>query len=436
MSNADLQKEFDDHMNENCPDITGQSFVIALSGGVDSTALALMAQKWASSHRDVTLICVIVDHQLRSESSIEAELTAKRFTDLGFEHVIIRVWPKDEHPEKVTQSDARQARYEILETACQNYRAGYVLLGQHLDDQAETFLYRLFKASGLDGLCAMSVKSKKNGLIYLRPMLNMRKSELKSYCRDMNIKWVEDPSNGSDKYIRTSIRSLYQNAENVGLDVKHVNTSIKKINAAQSYIDDMFMAFCDVNIRVSTHGFAIMQLDAYMRLHPYMKVFVLKKLLSMVAGSVYPPRQASLEKLVEHIEQGAQKIMTLHGCVLDNDMDEDAIYFYREKRAMAPTVTLEAGQSTIWDQKYQVTWHGHGNIELCPAYQKQSSFEKLADQTMIEQFKSYPKPVRDVALSIWQGDVLLSLPLISMMGANDKVEITPIFARYEQIKIV
>src|SRR5690606_16901854 len=95
---------------------------------------------------------------------------------------------------------ARELRYQLLTQFCQQHNIHHLAVAHHLDDQAETFLLRLARGSGVDGLAAMSPISSLHGLTLLRPLLNTPKADLVSYLQARNIPWVEDPTNRNPAY--------------------------------------------------------------------------------------------------------------------------------------------------------------------------------------------------------------------------------------------
>ena len=113
--------------------------------------------------------------------------------DWGLPHHILR-W-NGERPIAGIQDAARQARYKLLTDWCWMNGADALLVAHTLEDQAETFLMRLLRGSGVDGLAGMRAASMVNGLPLLRPLLGVAKRDLKDELRDVGQDWIEDPSN-------------------------------------------------------------------------------------------------------------------------------------------------------------------------------------------------------------------------------------------------
>jgi tRNA(Ile)-lysidine synthase len=137
-------------------DLIDQSaLVLAVSGGPDSTALMVLAARWRKRHRGAPkLIAVTVDHGLRPEARREAADVKRLAARLGVAHRVLR-WTGAK-PTTGLQEKAREARYRLIAAAATRTRAACVLTAHTIDDQAETVLIRLTRASGLTGLAGMA----------------------------------------------------------------------------------------------------------------------------------------------------------------------------------------------------------------------------------------------------------------------------------------
>ncbi|KAL4457900.1 hypothetical protein ABPG75_012765 [Micractinium tetrahymenae] len=194
---------------------------VALSGGPDSLALAAMTVQW-QQQQPVTEcsqqapLALIVDHNLRPESSAEAAAVAAQAAQLGLAPQVLPVaWPGGMPPRPGDKmAAARDARYALLLAACAAAGGRHLLLAHHADDQAETFLLRLLHASGVAGLACMPPaveRQTEHGPVTLaRPLLGFRKAELEAVCRRSGLPFVVDPTNADLAFQRNRIRHLLQ----------------------------------------------------------------------------------------------------------------------------------------------------------------------------------------------------------------------------------
>lgn len=207
--------------------------VIALSGGADSTALAWLAAKLASGCR---FTCVIIDHGLRAGSAAEAQAARTVAEALGH-GAIIRRWEGGK-PSSGIQAAAREARYRLLVEAARECGAGAILTAHTLDDVAETFLMRLARGSGADGLAAIAPESDLQGIRLLRPLLEVGHAQLTATLAAENISWSEDPSNRAEEFERARLRqAMAQGLPGLSLSPEKIALSARRLARARAALE-------------------------------------------------------------------------------------------------------------------------------------------------------------------------------------------------------
>lgn len=175
---------------------------LAVSGGPDSMAMLRLAT--AAMPGRVTV--ATVDHRLRAESAMEARLVAEVCAALRVPHRTLV--PAAPITGNSVQMRARDARYAALTAWAGEAGVAMLLTAHHADDQAETLLMRLRRASGLGGLAAIrAVRSDPFGVV-LRPLLGWRRAELRALVEESATPFVDDPSNDDPRHDRTAIRAL------------------------------------------------------------------------------------------------------------------------------------------------------------------------------------------------------------------------------------
>lgn len=186
---------------------------LAVSGGPDSLALLLLA----AEARPLQVEAATVDHGLRPESRAEAEKVAKICERLAVPHRILTAdWA--EKPATAIQERARFMRYRLLGDWARERGITAIVTGHHLDDQAETFLMRLARGAGVNGLAGMRRIARAPGgdVSLVRPLLGWRHSELESVCAAAGVEPIDDPSNQDEKFERIRIRKALGEAEWLG----------------------------------------------------------------------------------------------------------------------------------------------------------------------------------------------------------------------------
>jgi tRNA(Ile)-lysidine synthase len=178
----------------------GDVLLIAVSGGADSLALAyaILAE---SQPLAITAIAVTIDHQLQSGSSAQAEKVEKQLKEFGYEKVITEKVVVDS--KSGLEAGARDARYQALSACAEKEKATKIFLGHTRDDQAETVLLGLARGSGTRSLSGMAVE---NGM-YIRPLLNITRTETEAACREIGIDPWNDPHNGNTEFSRVRVRT-------------------------------------------------------------------------------------------------------------------------------------------------------------------------------------------------------------------------------------
>ena len=177
--------------------------LVAVSGGADSVALLSLLSR-AAADLDLQLQVAHLDHGLRAESSEDADFVAALAASLRLPvhrqriEVAPLLGPGKGGPEEV----ARRVRRQFLERTAATYNCSWIALGHHRQDQAETFLLRLLRGAGTDGLAAMRTF----GPPYVRPILGFSVEELRDYLREHRLDWREDASNQSLDYSRNRVR--------------------------------------------------------------------------------------------------------------------------------------------------------------------------------------------------------------------------------------
>lgn len=191
---------------------SGETIVVAVSGGADSTALLLAIEELKAQQKLYPNICVAhLDHRLRKASGKDAKWVSELATKLGFRSVIGRskVAEDARTANDNLEQAARDARYAFLERTAKKVSANCVLTAHTMDDQAETVLLRLMRGSagyGLGGMEALRPLTKGSAIKLARPLLWARRSETEDYCRLRRTEFLFDEMNEDLSFARVKVR--------------------------------------------------------------------------------------------------------------------------------------------------------------------------------------------------------------------------------------
>lgn len=319
------------------PFAADRRLAVAVSGGADSMALALLLRGWGRP------FACVVDHGLRQESALEADLTMRRLAGLGIPGRLLRA---DLSRGPGLAERARAARYGLLGVACRDAGLADLALGHHLRDQAETLLLRRAAGSGLAGLSGMAAVAHTDSMRLIRPLLTVPPGRLRATLRTLGIGWVDDPSNTDPATPRAMLRAglLSDPAESPRL-----GQEAREHGA----------------MRAAAEGEAAAELAASAVIHPcgvaHLRApvgpYALSALVWMLSGAAYPPPSAGLRRLAGCMRDDAGHDGTLHGVrIMPAGRLGPGWLVGREASAMEGAVGL--GQ--CWDGRFQAVSDGAG----------------------------------------------------------------------------
>jgi tRNA(Ile)-lysidine synthase len=319
-----------------------KTIAVALSGGPDSMALAHMMCEWASDN-DAHVHLLSVNHNLRAEAESELDHVAKWVADFPNATHHILSWDFDEKPNTAVMERARNARYDLMADYCGKNDIDILAIAHHADDNLETFLFRLAKGSGLDGLsCMREWVGYKNIKLY-RPLLAHAKNELVNYCKNNNLKYLRDPSNENENYARPRLRKALASE---GLDIARFAKTLNRIQRGQDALDWMtnyaieeisssrvkqsevegshtYMNDQDPSAPLRSAQDDGINLD-FEKLNRYpldIRIRAIQKIINEIghAAHEYPPKLERVEQIIATIRPA--KSATLYGCILSLSKD-------------------------------------------------------------------------------------------------------------------
>ena len=201
-----------------------KTYLLAVSGGMDSMALAtLMHQsriRFAVAHCNFSL--------RGKESDLDEALVAAWCTqhDVLFQSIRFDTESESKARKKGIQETARDLRYAWFRMLAVQYKYHRIVTAHHADDNAETLLINLFRGTGISGLHGIRVDH--DGI--LRPLLFATRQEIVEFVKEQNIQYREDASNASDTYLRNAVRHKVMPAVNdvFPQGVHRINDSISR----------------------------------------------------------------------------------------------------------------------------------------------------------------------------------------------------------------
>lgn len=327
-------------------------YVVAVSGGPDSMALARLAAEDARAGAEV--LALTVDHGLREGSRAEAEAAGAWCRAAGL------LWRRldwlGDKPQTGRQEAARRARYRLLAAAAESEGYGAILTAHSADDQAETLFMRLARGSGPQGLGGMapSVRIAAGAgapVSLLRPFLDVSRARLRAAVAAFGQPFVDDPSNDDPAYERVRTRALLGALEEQGLLTAEalIRTAARAREAASVVAAAEKAAFRAAGGCFHAGGWA--SLDAA-RLAPS-DAGMLARLIGAVAGGEHAPLEEDARDAIAGLARS--RAATLGGALVMRSgeslfvLREPAALLGRAGVAPAPPVAVGPGECVIWD---------------------------------------------------------------------------------------
>lgn len=301
---------------------------VAVSGGADSMALALLLAGWWRP------TAMVVDHGLRPESGAEAALTAARLTGLGIAARVLPVTGLARGPALAER--ARTARYAVLTAACRDAGLADLLLAHHAQDQAETLLLRQGAKSGPSGLAGMAPVTHGEAVRLLRPLLPVMPARLRATLRRAGAGWIEDPSNTDPATPRARLRAAF--AQGNAASVPDLCRTARRQGVARREREASIADELARQVSFLPGGVAVIA-------GPTISAGVLSALIWTISGARHPPGVAAVARLAGRLHPA-----TLHGAVILSTRGGWLIG--REAAAQAAAVPAQAG--AVWDGRFRL----------------------------------------------------------------------------------
>ncbi|WHF50468.1 tRNA lysidine(34) synthetase TilS [Chryseobacterium gotjawalense] len=263
-------KTFQHALHELSADYRNAYFLLAVSGGADSMVLLHLFRL-----SDLKFQVAHINYKLRGSDSDEDQKLVQEFCK---KHTIpfhlYEVSEKDNRPKNSIQDWARNIRYDFFRKIQQDQKLDFIVTAHHLNDQLETFIINLSKASGIKGLSGIPA----NDHNILRPLLGFSKQEIYDFAKENKIEFREDLSNQKNDYLRNKIRNetvpqLLQVNENF---LENFGKSISYLNQSKNFIEEQISEI-EKEIIIHQEDYLIMKKDLFFNQSDFVRFEILRK---------------------------------------------------------------------------------------------------------------------------------------------------------------
>lgn len=272
--------------------------LVAVSGGADSVCL-LYVLNFLKEEFDLNLHIAHLNHILRGLESDEDEKFVKNLSaKLDIPITIDRINIKKISKKASLEQEARKIRYDFLINVAETQNATKVAIGHTLDDQIETFLMRLVRGTGMNGLRGIPEVRYVDNLMIIRPLIEVWRREVEEFLEKNSIVFREDSSNYSPEYLRNRIRHNL-----LPLLSKEYNPNIKNllvrlcdnINLADDFLSVYARRKFKATVKIENSK-GCLDLKRFYKYHPYIKREVLRYIIKEINGNL---RKITFQHLVE-----------------------------------------------------------------------------------------------------------------------------------------
>ena len=361
--------------------VLGDRVLVACSGGGDSIALLHLAQRALGEDR---VAVATVNHNLR-DTGAELALVARHAAGLGVPHHVMD-WHWDGKGN--LQAAAREARRGLLSAHAEALQIDHILLGHTRDDQAETFIMRLARGSGVDGLAAMQTRDGQ----FFRPLLHMTREDLRGWLRAEGLDWAEDPSNTDPRFDRVRARAMMDQLGALGLTADRLVATAELMAEERRVLVEAARDFGRRH-SVTQDGDIMLEAADFWSLPPSLATRVLAGLVLWFSDTAYKPRSAELSQWKDRLAGG--KPAPLGGVLACADGDH--LRFFREAAAVQrPVPVSETASGTIWDRRWTISH---------PTGQRNTTITALgAELGLCGDWQDHPLPRASLEMSpaLWQ----------------------------------
>ncbi|MCB2056805.1 MAG: tRNA lysidine(34) synthetase TilS [Novosphingobium sp.] len=314
-------------------------------------ALLRLVRDWRTALADeAPLVTVLtVDHGLREGSDKEARQVSGWSRSLSLPHDILQ-WtgPK---PESGIQARARSARYDLMTEWCHQNGVGALLTAHTLDDQAETVLMRLARTRSIESLAGIPRHGQWKGIDLLRPLLALRRNDLRRYLQSLGQAWIEDPSNMDGRFERVRLRRLLPELADDGISAERLAALAADCASLASVLRGHVQRWIRAHVTEYDAGYCQFPAADFNAQPLRLRLQVLGRIIAHYGGST--PERGELERLAPIMAERPSR-RTLGGALIWARGGDFMVGREPGRIDPAPVVVPSTGW-ILWDKRFKVT---------------------------------------------------------------------------------
>ena len=384
---------------------------VAVSGGPDSLALAILADRWARE-RGGRICALSVNHGLRPESGAEIGLLHGWLAARGIRHEIL-IWSANK-PATGIQEAARKARYTLLAEWCREHGCLHLLTAHQREDQVETHLIRRGASSGADGLAGMPAIRELGDCRILRPLLGVARDRLAALLDAERQPFITDPSNRDPAFERSRLRR--SGAVPGGTDFAVLLGDIRKLGHERVTHEREADRLLAQAVVLHPAGFAVLDPGFILALSDIAQR-ALQAIIAAIGGKPYPARRERVARLRGILADARRRGHTLGGCRFVHWRHR--ILVLRELARADGPVRLTPGTSLLWDRRFRVVLPATATEAVTVGYLGHSGVVALNLLRPAQRRCGLPRLVYPILPAIWDKKGIAAVPHLQYCRGGD-----------------
>ena len=307
MEKENIYEKVTGYIRENELISPGDTIIEGISGGADSVCLFLMLEEF-KKEMDFNTVAVHVHHGIRNKSADKDLKFVEKLC--ASNNVELKSFRKDiplicKITKESEEECGRRIRYEIFDDVCKEYDNAKIAVAHHMNDQAETVIFRIIRGSGIKGLTGM--EAKRDNII--RPLLCLKREEIEQYLDERGQNFRIDETNGKLEYSRNYIRKkimpkfegLRQNA------VEHINALSGEASEINAFMEKKANELLDLASEEADRKYITKGLtekykaDVLTQAEPILLKFAVRALISRAGVSIKDVTRSHIDSLCEMI---------------------------------------------------------------------------------------------------------------------------------------
>jgi tRNA(Ile)-lysidine synthase len=389
-----------------------------VSGGPDSLALAILADRW-TRERGGEFCALTVNHRLRPESGREVWRLHGWLSARVIRHEVLD-W-SGVKPKSRIQEEARAARYRLLADWCREHGCLHLLTAHHREDQVETHLIRRRARSGPDGLSGMPAIRELGDCRLLRPLLGFPKDRLLALLGVEEQPFITDPSNRNPAFERSRFRGCDSVMPGVA-EIPALVAEIRTLGALRAARERERNARLARGVSLHPAGFAILDPDVMRAMPHEMAEPALSALVAAIGGSVYPARRERIARLRDVLVLARRRGYTLGGCRFI--WWRDRILVLRELARASNPARISPGESIFWDRRFNVRLPPYAATPMTIGYLGLAGVAPFNRLAVPARPSRLPRLLFPILPAVWDGDRIIAVP---HLGYSERVGTLPQF---------